>query len=96
MQNPQIIPMSSITDELIKAMHLRGITNVRVSTLTHVRRNIEREFGDSIQIITDENDRLLLVSSSLTVSMLASENYRLRQRTGNASEEVDICQQHHR
>uniref|UniRef100_H3B9B3 Uncharacterized protein n=1 Tax=Latimeria chalumnae TaxID=7897 RepID=H3B9B3_LATCH len=67
---PHVVSMVELTEKLISFMNSLGVAAVKVHT-KHIRRKLEGEFGDSLQIFP--SDRLLIVPNNLTVQTLAKE-----------------------
>ncbi len=53
--------------------------NLHDSTRKHIYRKLQSELGDSVQIFPDNNGRLLIVSSNLSLQDVILENKRLHQ-----------------
>ena len=50
--NPRIVPLSELTSKLVSLLHDEGIGEIRLSTKTHIRRNLESEFGDTLRFFS--------------------------------------------
>ena len=77
LQNPRVVKMTDLTIKLISFMTLAGITSIHNSTRKHIRRCLETEFKDVLQIFPDEKGKLLVMPDSLSVQDLAKENMKL-------------------
>lgn len=77
LQKPRVIKMTDITIQLVSFMTLAGIHSIRNATRKHVRRCLETEFEDVLQIFPDDKGKLLVMPDSLSVQDLAKENMKL-------------------
>ena len=69
--------MTSLTEEPVDNMSFLVIEDLRPQTRKQIRRKLETEFGDSLQIVCDERGRLLIIPDSLSMSMLETENMKM-------------------
>ena len=76
-RNKKIVLVTSLTAKLELFMQSGGVDHLRDSTRKHIRRKLESELGESIDIFSDENGKLLLVPDSVTFREVVLENQRL-------------------
>lgn len=74
----KVLMMTDLTSRLVASIKSFGIDDVRDSTKKHLRRKLEKEFGESLHIIPDQKGKLLLYPDNLTVQDLVRENQTLR------------------
>lgn len=55
-----------------------GVTEIKPSTITHLRRKLGVEFGDSLHLIQNESNKVIVYPDSLTRDQLVLSNYRLQ------------------
>ena len=77
LKNPKVVMMTSLTKELVDNMNFLGIQDVKPQTRKHIRRKLEAEFGNSLEIVSDERGRLLVLPDNLSKAMLATENMKM-------------------
>ena len=75
--HPHIESMVNLTQKLVANMHALGIENIKPQTKKHIRRKLETEFEDSIEIISDDKGKLLVIPDNLTRSMPVKHNMSL-------------------
>ena len=75
--HPHIESMVNLTPKLVANMHALWIENIKPQTKKHIRRKLETEFEDSIEIISDDKGKLLVIPDNLTRSMLVKNNMSL-------------------
>ncbi|XP_056156559.1 uncharacterized protein LOC130130771 [Lampris incognitus] len=76
--NPQVMTMTDLSSRLVASMNSQGIAQVKESTKTHIRRNLESEFAGALQIFPDEKGEFLLYPDNLSMRELAKENQSLK------------------
>ena len=67
--NKNIVPITSLTARLESSILSSGIERIRDSTKKHIRRRLEAELVDSVQIFPDDKGKLLMVPDSVTLQM---------------------------
>ena len=77
LKNPKVVMMTSLTKEVVDNMNFLGIQDVKPQTRKHIRRKLEAEFGNSLEIISDERGRLIVLPDNLSKAMLAIENMKM-------------------
>ena len=77
LKDPEVVMMTSLTKELVDNMNFLGIQDVKPQTWKHISRKLEAEFGDSLEIVSDERGGLLVIPDNLSKSMLATENMKM-------------------
>ncbi len=55
-----------------------GVTERQSSTKKKMHRNLEKEFGNSLDIFPDEKGRLLMVPNNLTIQNLVKQHAQLK------------------
>lgn len=70
--------MTNLTARLVQGMVVCGVNAVKTSTKKHVRRKLEAEFGEALQMTQDDNGKLLVYPSSLSMPELVKA-YRVLQ-----------------
>lgn len=76
--NKRIVPITSLTARLESSMLSGGIKHIRDSTKKHIRRRLEAELVNSVQIFPDDKGRLLMVPDSVTLQDAVLEVQSLR------------------
>ena len=77
--NPRVFTITEITEQLVSYMNGLGIDEVKPSTKKHMRRKLEGEFKDSINIFPDQYGKLIVVPSNLSITQLAVEYQELKE-----------------
>ena len=77
-QNNNIIELVQLSDMLRGWMMESGVTEIKLSTITHLRRKLSVEFGDSLHMIQNESNKVIVYPSSLTRDQLVLSNHRLQ------------------
>jgi hypothetical protein len=62
-KNPKVIKLTDLTDKLIAWM---GMTDVKQSTKTHLRRKVEFEFKDTLKYLSMDNRSVLVYPTNLS------------------------------
>ena len=76
--NKKIVSVTSLTAKLESFMLSDGGTQMTDSTRKHIRRKLESELNDSVQIFQDDKGKLLLVPESVTRKDVVFENQILQ------------------
>lgn len=79
-----VVKQSDLLDKIIQFMRTNDtVTEIKHSTKTHISRNLAKEFGTTIQTVSDDDGKVLIYPDSLTREMLVKENMALRKRIAN-------------
>ena len=78
----KIVPVSSLTTKLESSMLSGGIISIRDSTRKHIRRRLESELENSVQIYPDDKGKLLMVPDSVQLRDAVLEIQSLRKELG--------------
>ena len=70
-ESPNVVMLNSLTDKLTQLMLSKGVDCVKKSTKRHLRRKLEKEFGNRLHIFPDEKGKLLVLPDSLSIFELA-------------------------
>ena len=70
--------MTDLTARLSQSMGILGVATVKASTKKHVRRKLEAEFGEVLQIITDDKGELLVYPENLSLPELVKSYHMLQ------------------
>ena len=64
---PRVIKLTELTDVVMDNMRALGCENddIKLHTKKHIRRNLEREFCDSLHFVHAENGRVLVYPDNL-------------------------------
>ena len=73
-----VVTLSEIALKLVSYMQDKGIECVKQSTKKHIRRRLELEFGESLQFISLNNNKVCVYPSNISVKNLVIENYKLK------------------
>ena len=84
---PRAMPMSSITDHLLKSMNSLSVQDITDSTKKHIKRKLINEFGSSIEIINNVNGKLFVIPDNLSRAELVKENIALSLELNSAKTE---------
>ena len=76
--NSNVAPMTDLTARLAQSMGILGVTTVKASTKKHVRRKLEAEFEELLQIITDDKGTLLVYPENLSLPELVKSYHVLQ------------------
>lgn len=76
--NPEVVPMTELTSELVRNMNALGVTEIKPSTKKHIRRKLETEFGESLQILPNDKGKLILYPDCLSMCELAKKYQALQ------------------
>ena len=74
---PRIIEMTKLCDVLESNMKCLGVELILQHTKKHLRRKLETEFGDAIEIIATDKGKLLFIPNNLSKAMLVKENFQM-------------------
>ena len=80
--NKKIVSVSSLTAKLESSMISGGIKYIRDSTRKHIRRRLESELENSIQIHPDDKGKLLMVPDSVQLHDAVLEIQSLHKELG--------------
>jgi hypothetical protein len=61
--NPDVVPLINLTARLV----VLGVETVKTSPKKHIRRKLEAEFGEALQITQYDNGKLLVYLNSLSM-----------------------------
>ena len=81
----QIVPVAQLTQMLEGFMSTKCET-LRLSAKKNIRRRLEAEFGESIQIISNVSGKLLLVPNTLSLKDVVLENEQLQREIKSLKE----------
>lgn len=84
-QNNNIIELVQLSDMLRGWMLESGVTEIKPSTITHLRRKLSVEFGDSLHMIQNESNKVIVYPDSLTRDQLVLSNHRLQKEVNVVS-----------
>jgi hypothetical protein len=74
---PKVIPMTCLSKKVTDCMKSLGVTELKDSTIKHIRRNLECEFQDVLHIFPDDAGKLLVMPDNMSRYKLAKENATL-------------------
>ena len=77
-QSNNIIELAQLSDMLRGWMLESGVIEIKPSTITHLRRKFSVEFGDSLHLIQNESNKVIVYPDSLTRDQLVLSNHRLQ------------------
>lgn len=77
-KNNSIIELTQLNEMLRGWMVELGFTEIKPSTTTHLRRKLDVEFGDSLHMIQNESNKVIVYPDSLTRDQLVLSNHRLQ------------------
>jgi len=78
--NPRVLKMIDLTAIVVEVMSNTGITMTKESTKKHIRRNIEKEFADTLHFCKDDKGKTLVFPHTLTIYELVKENQKLKDK----------------
>lgn len=55
-----------------------GVAEIKLSTITHLRRRLSIEFGDSLHMVHNESNKVIVYPDSITRDQLVLSNHRLQ------------------
>ena len=67
-----IVPVATLVATMKNFMHIRGFT-INKSTKMHIKRRLESEVRDIIQIYKNESIKLLVIPDSITIQDMVLE-----------------------
>uniref|UniRef100_UPI0035900444 uncharacterized protein n=1 Tax=Myxine glutinosa TaxID=7769 RepID=UPI0035900444 len=76
--SPKVVKLTDLTHVLATYMHSSGVAVLKESTKKHLRRKLEREFGDMLHMTPDDKGKILVYPNTLNTSDLAKENQQLK------------------
>lgn len=76
--NKKITPITSLTAKLESFMSAGGVKLMTDSTRKHIRRRLESELGDSVDIFQDHKGKLVMVPKSVSLKDVVLENQTLQ------------------
>ena len=65
MTNPEVKPMTELTSRLEGALNSFGVTELKQSSMKHLRRKLKSEFGASLHFFSDVNGRRCISRQSV-------------------------------
>ena len=74
----RIETLSGLMHQFREKMREKGYGAIRESTRTHFRRTLERQFPAAIQIFPNDDGKLVVISSSLTIEQVVKRNIALQ------------------
>ena len=77
-QSNNIMELVQLSDMLRGWMLESGVTEIKPSTITHLRRKLSVEFGNSLHLIQNESNKVIVYPDSLTRDQLVLLNHRLQ------------------
>lgn len=86
--SPDVVPMATLTARIVGGMVGLGKETVKASTKKHIRRRLEVEFEESLQMTPDENGKLLVYPSSLSMPELVTAYQKLQTKVQNMESEM--------
>ncbi|KAK3879877.1 hypothetical protein Pcinc_015603 [Petrolisthes cinctipes] len=89
-ENPRVIKLTELTTKLTSWMLDGGIHMVKDSTKKHVRRNLETEFGVSLQFVHDAKGKVLVYPDNLPRDELVKQNVFLMDTVQDLESKGDI------
>ena len=76
--NKKIVSITSLTMKLESFMHSGGVEHLHDTTKKHIRRKLESELGESVDIFPDNEGKLLMVPDSVSFNDVVLENQMLQ------------------
>ena len=73
-----ILPMATLRQRFEESMSSHGVSKVNNSSRKNLRRKVEKELGQSVQICCDDNGKLLVYADSLSKNELVKKIHALR------------------
>jgi hypothetical protein len=82
------VSLINLKARLVQGMVVLGVKTLKASSKKHILRKLEAEFGEALQIIQDDNRKLLVYSNSLNFYAILSylhkgESFRIRKERGH-------------
>ena len=68
---PKVVPMTYLSKKVSDCMKSLGVTELKDSTMKHIRRNLACEFKDMLHIFPDDAGKLLVMPDNLSRYQLA-------------------------
>ena len=65
-QSNNIIELAQLSDMLRGWMLESGVTEIKPSTITHIRRKLSVEFGNSLHLVQNKSNKVIVYPDSLT------------------------------
>ena len=93
-QSNNIMELVQLSDMLRGWMLESGVTEIKPSTITHLRRKLSVEFGNSLHLIQNESNRVIVYPDSLTRDQLVSRSHIGESLKDVASEIRQSVKQH--
>ena len=75
----EVVTLNSLTKKIEEIMLSKGLSTMKDSTRTHIRRKLETEFGNSLRIISNEKGKLLVLPDNVSRYELAERYYEAKQ-----------------
>lgn len=99
--NKKVVQVTSLLTNLTSFMLSGGVTSLRDSTKKNIRRTLENELGNSVDIFPDDHAKLLLVPQTVSRRDLVLENQNLlrelniwRAKSTNVNKIIDQTSSH--
>lgn len=87
--HPDVITLVYLTKHLSDKLTALGFNEILPSTKKNLRRNLETEFGDALNYVTDYNGRVLVYPASLTQDELVLKYYAVKEKLDKFKENTD-------
>ena len=79
--NPRIVPLGDLTSKLVSLLHDEGIVEIKPSTKTHIRRNIESEFGDTLHFFSaGTSNHVYIIPNNLSADAIACDYINVKDK----------------
>ena len=75
----EVVTLNSLTKKLEEIMLSKGLSTMKDSTRTDIRRKLETEFGNSLHIISNEKRKLLVLPDNVSRYEFAERYYEAKQ-----------------
>jgi hypothetical protein len=71
------VSLINLTARPVKGMVVLGVKTLKASTKKHMRRKLEAEFGEALQIIQNDNGNLLVYPNGLNFYVILSPLHKV-------------------
>ena len=93
LNNPRLWKLSDLSAKLMELMNEKGVSAIKDSTKTHVRRKLETEFGGLLHFVDlPGNNRVFIIPDNLSQNQLARDLISLQltqcKEKGSRTEEI--------
>ena len=79
--NPRIVPLGDLTSKLVSLLHDEGIVEIKPSTKTHIRRNLESEFGDTLHFFSaGTSNHVYIIPNNLSADAIACDYINVKDK----------------